>query len=265
MQLYLDIGNSRIKWALAYLNAPLGTWQRHGVCNSISDLTHSVLSTPWYASPSGSTPLLAIWYANVASDDTTAELEEFCKHLAEQPRLHRATVPRMQSGLHNAYESEKLGIDRWLAALAARHIFPNTHLLIVNMGTATTIDVVSAEGLFLGGCILPGLITMLASLGQATAQLPQISSINIETWPQKKTIATNTLDAIQIGCIDAQIGAINICRERASQVLTQTPLCLLTGGASKFIEDQLMYPVQKVDHLVLQGLQLSAKTAPLEK
>lgn len=265
MQLYLDIGNSRIKWALAQVHSSLGAWQRHGVCNSISDLTYSIFSAPWYAALSHSTPLLAIWYANVASDDTTAELEEFCKHLAEQPTLHRATVPRIQSGLRNTYELEKLGIDRWLAALAARYIYPNTNLLIVNMGTATTIDVVSAEGLFLGGCILPGLITMLASLGQATAQLPQINHINIEAWPQKKAIATNTLDAIQIGCIHAQIGAINICRERASQVLTQTPLCLLTGGASKFIESHLMYPVQKVDHLVLQGLQLSAQTAPLEK
>lgn len=265
MQLYLDIGNSRIKWALAHANAPLGAWQKHGTCNSIADLTNLILSTPWYAKLSASTPLLAIWYANVASDETSAELEEFCKHLAARPTLHRATVPRIQNGLRNAYEPEKLGIDRWLAALAAHHIYPNTHLLIVNMGTATTIDVVSAESLFLGGCILPGLMTMLASLGQATAQLPQISHINIAAWPQKKPIATNTRDAMQIGCINAQIGAINICRERASQALTQTPLCLLTGGASKFIEDQLMYPVQKIDHLVLQGLQLSAQTAPLEK
>ncbi len=265
MQLYLDIGNTRIKWALAHVNSPLGAWQRYGVCNSISDLTHSIFSAPWYATLSHSTPLLAIWYANVASDDVGAELEKFCTHLAEQPTVHCATVPLIQSGLRNTYEPEKLGIDRWLAALAAHHIYPNTNLLIVNMGTATTIDVVSAASLFLGGCILPGLMTMLASLGQATAQLPQMSHTNIAAWPQKKTIATNTLDAMQIGCIHAQIGAINICREHASQALMQTPLCLLTGGASKFIESHLMYPVLKVDHLVLQGLQLSAQTAPLEK
>lgn len=265
MQLYLDIGNSRIKWALAHVNAPLGSWQAHGVCNDISDLRALILSAPWYATLPGSSPLLAIWYANVASNHVTAELEEFCSHLAGQPTLHRATVPVMQSGLRNAYiEPEELGIDRWLAALAARHIYPNTHLLIVNMGTATTIDVISAEGLFLGGCILPGLITMLTSLGHATAQLPQLNHINIATW-QQQTIANNTLDAMQSGCIYAQIGAINMCREQASQVLTQTPLCLLTGGASIFIENQLMYPVQKVDHLVLQGLQLNAQITPPEK
>ena len=97
--------------------------------------------------------------------------------------------------------------------------------------------------------ILPGLKLMAESLAQNTAQLPDINQMNNES----AVFANNTGDAILSGCLNAQAGAI----ERA--VMTQSRqfpgvLCLLSGGAARYIAPNLPIPFRIIDNLVLIGL-----------
>jgi type III pantothenate kinase len=151
-----------------------------------------------------------------------------------------------RAGLRNGYRMpSQLGSDRFAAAIGARFLYPGQKLVVATCGTATTVDAVDGAGVFLGGMILPGLGLMAASLARNTAQLPQV--------PEHATLpagfADNTDDAILAGCINAQAGAI----ERACAQLT-ADLCLLSGGAARYVAPALAVPHRLIDNIVLLGL-----------
>ena len=112
-------------------------------------------------------------------------------------------------------------------------------------GTATTIDRLEATGLFPGGMILPGSRLMKQSLHRATADLPLAQGRHSEA-------PRSTADAIETGCLEAQVGAI----ERAYARLPQGARCFVTGGAASEIVPLLDFPVEEVEHLVLEGIVL---------
>jgi type III pantothenate kinase len=113
----------------------------------------------------------------------------------------------------------------------------------VQAGTATTIDLLGADGLFHGGLILPGLLLMRQSLARNTAGLPQARG----TFRARPT---NTDDAIASGALQATLGAI----ERMRAELDPQALCLVSGGAAAELLPHLAHPAQQVDYLVLEGL-----------
>jgi type III pantothenate kinase len=119
--------------------------------------------------------------------------------------------------------------------------------LVVNCGTATTIDALSDKGEFLGGLILPGVTLMQQSLLQRTANLGETKGLP-QNFPR------NTADAIQSGVLRATLGAVDhqydLLKSEAAVV------CILSGGAADQIRPYLKMPVQQVEHLVLEGLQV---------
>ncbi|NTV09863.1 MAG: type III pantothenate kinase, partial [Zoogloea sp.] len=117
--------------------------------------------------------------------------------------------------------------------------------LVVTAGTATTVDVLDAQGLFRGGLILPGLELMRRSLAGNTAQLP-FADGHFADFPQ------NTADAIFSGCLHAQAGAV----ERMFARIAGEPgaQCLLNGGAAAELAAVLDIPFRPADNLVLDGL-----------
>jgi len=135
-------------------------------------------------------------------------------------------------------------------------MFPQQALLVATCGTATTIDAISADGVFSGGMILPGLKLMAASLARNTAQLPQVSA----DGDQLPLFADNTEEAIVAGCISAQVGAIERAYAAYRDKLDGAPLrCLVAGGAGALLMRHLAIPCQHVDNLVLPGLQMAAR------
>jgi type III pantothenate kinase len=158
-------------------------------------------------------------------------------------------VPQ-QAGVRNGYRNPfQLGCDRFAAAIGARALEPGKALVVATCGTATTIDALSADGVFLGGMILPGLGLMASSLARNTAQLPHIAAgVAVPAG-----FADNTDDAILSGCLSAQAGAI----ERAVGLLG-AGLCILSGGAASFIAPALSAPHRMVDNIVLVGLHAAA-------
>jgi type III pantothenate kinase len=132
-------------------------------------------------------------------------------------------------------------------------------LLIVTAGTATTLDIVTADGAFAGGLILPGLSLMLRALAQNTAQLPDLDHAPADAL--QAPWADHTDAAIAAGCLAAQAGAV----ERTWRELqTRHPgpaRCIVSGGARATLAPALRMPVELHDNLVLAGLHVLATAA----
>lgn len=234
MMLLVDAGNTRIKWALVDAGSPLGAWRTGGA--GLHDEL-DCLGAEW-ASLGAARALIS----NVAGTALRARIGA-----ALQPGVEvewfASTLER--AGVLNGYrEPQRLGCDRFAAAIGARALAPGVDLIVATCGTATTIDAVRADGRFVGGMILPGLAMMASSLARGTAQLPQIA---LQT--AAPLFGDNTMDAIAAGCLSAQAGAI----ERAVAGHGAQD-CIVSGGAAPFIAPALKIGCQVVDNIVLVGL-----------
>ncbi len=240
MLLLIDAGNTRIKWALCAHDAPPGAWLREG---AVAHAEIDQLAGCWQHA--GVTRALA---SNVAGTGVGEQLQRMLPATAID---WFASTPQ-RAGLRNGYRNpSQLGSDRFAAAIGARALEPGKALVVATCGTATTIDALSADGVFLGGMILPGLGLMASSLARNTAQLPHIAAG--DALPAG--FADNTDDAILSGCLAAQAGAI----ERACGLLG-AGLCILSGGAARYIAPALTVPHKLVDNIVLVGLHAAANS-----
>jgi type III pantothenate kinase len=232
--LLVDAGNTRVKWALADTSAALGEWLAHGA------VLHAELAT--LAWPGAACALVS----NVAGAALRAQLAQL---LSPLPITWFASTPAL-AGITNGYrDPAQLGCDRFAAAIGARALDPGRALVVATCGTATTIDAITPDGLFVGGMILPGLALMAGSLAKNTAQLPQVKP----GTALPPTFADNTMDAIVSGCINAQAGAI----ERAVAA-HGADHCIVSGGAAGYIVPALAIPHTVRDNLVLAGLHAAA-------
>jgi type III pantothenate kinase len=244
MLLLIDAGNTRVKWALARDDAPLGQWHMSGAV-SHAELNH--LPSAWHGEP-----VTRAIVANVAGPRLRDQLQLMLPATVA-PGATTWFASRAQLGtMHNSYRNpQQLGCDRLAAAYGARALAPGQALIVATCGTATTIDAVSAAGDFLGGMIAPGLGLMASALARNTAQLPQVDPGK----PSVAAFADNTDDAIVAGCLAAQAGAI----ERAC-ALHQATACIISGGAARHIAPSLSVPHRMVDNIVLTGLHAAALT-----
>lgn len=236
MKLLIDAGNTRIKWALVDGSA----WLHSGALpvGQAGELPHQF---------SGLEGIRQIRVSNVAGEAVAQQIRNACAGL---PAPHFVVARQAQCGVRNGYSSPgQLGGDRWAALIAAWHLAGGT-CLVVNSGTATTIDALSATGAFTGGLILPGIELMQRSLRGATARLQTMQTGNYAPFP------TNTADALYSGALQASCGAIE--RQHALLGDSSAPI-VLSGGAAAALRDRLNAPLRIVDNLVLQGLLLIAQ------
>ena len=227
MMLCLDCGNTRIKWAL---RRPEGSgWLASG---ALATVAAASLRTALPAAPS------RVVACNVAGPAGAAALEAALGLPIEWQRASAA-----QCGVTNGYaQPERLGADRWAALIGAWHLRRGP-ALVVCAGTATTIDVLDAQGIFRGGLILPGLDLMAEALAGNTAGL--------QTPPgEYAELPTTTADAISAGALHATLGAI---ARMASRLPPASPL-LLSGGAADRLQPLLPAPLQLEPRLILEGL-----------
>ncbi len=155
-------------------------------------------------------------------------------------------------GVRNGYDHPtQLGADRWAGLIAARALSAEAAIVVL-AGTATTIDLLDAEGVFRGGLILPGLTLMRRTLARNTSGLADVSG-------HFNMLPTNTNDAIASGALYATLGAIE--RMRVTQGATK---CLLSGGAAADLLPHLAAPIHPINYLVLEGLLQVAKASALD-
>lgn len=247
MDLLLDVGNTRIKWAtfdgqtLSPQQAePYQTW-------NAEQLRTRVLA------PAGSVRRVLI--ANVAG-------ERIAQLLIEATQSELGVSPEfMQSAasfgeVRNAYpDPTLLGVDRWMALIAV-HARNRRAACIVCVGTAMTVDGLDADGCHLGGVIVPGPDLMITSLMKGTSD---IAARAAKGRHNDELFADNTLGGVQQGAAHALASLVERAITRMSTQLGAAPLLLLTGGASARIERLLQTPFQVLPDLVLQGLAVIAK------
>ncbi len=166
-------------------------------------------------------------------------------------RITKAEVSPIQFDVVCAYPNFKnLGIDRWLAILGARGLYPNQPLIIVDAGTAMTVDVIEASGQHIGGWIMPGLALLQSSISEKAPLVFGSDDI------KKELFGTDTPSALYRGCISALCGAI----EKAQQDLllesstSFSPTIILTGGDAKTIASELNSTLVIRADLVFLGL-----------
>lgn len=239
MKLLIDAGNTRIKFASLAEGeclhfGTLDTRLVHRWGEQITPLQDAVTE---------------VWVSNVAGADVAREIQTVCQSRAWPVKFIAAQA--QQCGVRNGYAlPAQLGCDRWAALIAAWHRCGQS-ALVVNCGTATTIDALSGSGEFLGGLILPGIVLMQKSLVSNTAQLQH------ETG-QYAAFPTQTADAIVSGALQATCGAI----ERQYALLGDSRASiLLSGGAAQMLRELLKLPVISMEDLVLQGLKIMAQEA----
>lgn len=159
--------------------------------------------------------------------------------------------PGIRTGLKILLDNPaQLGSDRVADAVAAIHDYP-CPLIIVDMGTATTISVVDKDKNFLGGMIIPGLRVSLDSLTMRTSQLPKIS-----LDPPKRVIGSNTIDCMRSGIIYSTASSIDGTIERIEEELGEKCTIVSTGGLAKTIIPYCRREILIDDRLLLKGLMI---------
>lgn len=243
MNLLLDCGNTRLKWALTSEADGAST---HFVSRGI--VNYDAPSLAAWAAQFSQRDIGQICFSSVITAEQEAQV--FAALLMLQKHPERIGVTAVSGTLRNAYATpETLGVDRWAAAIGAWGVVGQS-CLVINAGTATTIDMVESTGdgaaLYRGGLILPGLDLMMQSLHQRTARLPQAEG----RYCAAPEVADNTHDAITSGALEATCGAI----ERMGARLSDAAPWLLTGGNADRLSAVLGNRARVVEDLVLEGL-----------
>ena len=234
MILAIDAGNTRIKW---------GLWEDRGFIAQGSILTARAAELPdaLHMLPRAQAAI----GSNVAGADVRATLAAALAPWRLEVRWIESVAA--QCGVSSRYQNPaQLGTDRWAALIGARARCPGP-CVVMNAGTAVTVDALSGEGVFLGGLILPGLELMARALARGTADLP-LQPGRFETFP------VNSVDAIRSGAIQAVAGAVE--RMARNMIVAQLgePQLVLSGGAADLIAPALERPFVLVPALVLEGL-----------
>jgi type III pantothenate kinase len=155
----------------------------------------------------------------------------------------------MKTGMNILMDNPKtVGSDMIVDAVAAIHDYP-CPIIVIDMGTATTLSVIDKKGNYIGGIIHPGLRVSLDSLSSKTAQLPSIS-LDIPD----KVIGKNTIDCMRSGIMYGSAGMIDGIIEHMEEELGESATIVATGGLSRFVVPLCHHKIHYDAELLLKGL-----------
>jgi type III pantothenate kinase len=249
MKLLIDLGNSRLKVALP---VPGGGIRLLGEARHRAVGVEAALAVALGGGvPRGVAGALC---ANVAGEAAGRALREAL--LAHGlGRLDLLRPDREAGGVRCAYpEPSRLGADRWAALLGARGLTDGA-CLIVDAGSALTIDAMAPGGVHLGGWIIPGLHMMLEALESRTGDLRALRQASLGVAAGE--FPADSGPAMEEGAIMAAAGAVRVARERLEASCGRAPRLLLTGGDAGLLLPALTGG-EHVPELVLQGLARAA-------
>lgn len=241
-QLQLDVGNSAIKWRLIE-RTELADELVDGQALAAGRLRLAELATL------GKTlakfgALGSVVVSSVAVDSANPLIEQFCRQSRFPPPIF-AQVHDGKSGLRCGYsDPAKLGIDRWLAMLAARARFSGA-LVVVDLGSAATFDVLDGIGQHLGGYILPGLKLAREALAQGT------ESVKVELLDDGQAgLGINTAQAVNRGVLAAWVAlAENLAKRHNATIVV--------GGGDAEVLCGLLEQGEYYPDMVLDGLDIA--------
>jgi type III pantothenate kinase len=251
MRLLIDAGNSRIKWAVAGAQVD-------------SVIEHGVIVDDWSVLIEYVGKLDSAWLSCVASEQIRNAISSQVDDLFGF-KPHVVAVTASVAGMVNVYQDlDKLGVDRWVAALGGRWLVSQGDLIIIDAGTAVTIDLVSAKNRFEGGVILPGFAIMHDALLGSTA--------GIQSQPAEagSVIGKNTQECVNAGVQFGLLGAIErivaeLCsvigaQQSNSGSMAKVPRLLIMGGDAAKIVAGSDLDLELQSHMIFYGLMLLSKT-----
>jgi type III pantothenate kinase len=251
--LALDVGNTRLKWALYDASRPGATLIAHGA--EFLENIDKLAEGPWSELPEPRQILGCIVAGDAIRRRISAQLELW------DATPQWVVASSAEAGLTNGYDHPtRLGADRWVAMIGARqHMLAHTELkgerrplVVVMVGTAVTVEAIDVDGKFLGGIIIPGHGIMLRALESGTAGL-HVPTGEVVDFP------TNTSDALTSGGTFAIAGAVERMIQHVTKHCGATPVCIMTGGAGWKMAPSMSVPFELVDSLIFDGLLEIAK------
>jgi type III pantothenate kinase len=252
--LAVDVGNTRLKWALYTQARPGAPLLAHGA--EFLENIDKLAEGPWARLPA---PQRMLGCA-VAADAIRRRVEEQMEEIWDVP-AQWVVASAAEAGLVNGYDHPtRLGADRWVAMIGAWHRMlasgPPCPLVVVMVGTAVTVEAIDTTGAFLGGFILPGHGIMLRALESGTAGL-HVPTGEVREFP------TNTSDALTSGGTYAIAGAIERMVQHVRERCGQEPLRYMTGGAGWKMAPHMSLNFELLESLIFDGLLEIAKSRQL--
>ncbi|GGA24420.1 type III pantothenate kinase [Dyella nitratireducens] len=245
MRLLLDLGNTRLKWALVSAD----NWVARGAAAWEEDVS-AALTQAWREQGQPQQVL----GASVVDASREAQIESIVAEVFARP-VDWVRTPAEACGVRIAYaEPQRLGVDRFLAMVAA-HAAGASPCVLAGIGTALTLDALTADGQHLGGLIAPGPLLMQQSLFGATARVKPYQPGAI------RDIADNTADAVVSGCWQAVAALIERFATKVAKQSGGTPCLLLDGGDAATLLPLLGLPAELAADSVLRGLNVWAATS----
>ena len=242
--LLMDVGNSRIKWGVL----------DDGAIRRTGHISRERISEQGLTALTSHLPrrVDTVFVSNVAGTSFATRLSGVVGMHCDVD-VHFARSERRACGVENSYrQPHRLGVDRWVAMIGAFAEFGAT-CLVVDAGTAVTLDAIDSSGRHLGGQIIPGVGLMAASLAKETSDIPVVQRKAAGQGSGMGIFASTTAAAVGQGALNAVAGAI----ERATRVMGdegEEPVVILTGGDASRILKSLDGAAEHRPHLVLQGL-----------
>jgi type III pantothenate kinase len=194
-----------------------------------------------------------IAFCSVVPDIVHSLRNAFRKYFDVDPFVLQAGA---KTGLKIRYRNpQEVGSDRIADAIAAVDLFPGKHLVIVDFGTATTIEAVTRDREYLGGLILPGLRLAMEALEHNTAKLPAVEIVR-----PAEVVGRSTSESIQSGLYFGNLGAIQYAIDRiiAETFRGERPTVISTGGFSSLYRDAGLFD-HVIPDLLLRGLLLALR------
>ena len=244
--LLVDIGNTRVKWAilrgtkLGRMHAAL----HEGKPAALRALVRAASSVD---------DVVAVCVAGAHLERALAAAVR--QRFGFTPRFIRST--RQAVGVRSGYrETWRLGADRWVGAIGA-FAFARGAVVVANIGTALTIDAVTAKGKHLGGAIVPGPSTMIESLLAGTHGIRRRARGGVVST--RSLFAADTASALGAGATHAAAAFIDRAVAEAAAKMGARPVLVLTGGAAPALKGYIKSRAHVVPDLVLRGLAVLAR------
>ncbi len=247
MILSLDVGNTQIYGGVFDGEKMLISFRKNSKSGSSSDEVGIFLRTVIKENGLDPKQIKKIVLCSVVPE-VIYSLKGACqKYFGINPFILQAGV---KTGLKIKYRNPlEVGADRIANAVAGTHMHPQKNLIIVDLGTATTFDVVTAERDYLGGSIIAGLRLSMESLEAKTAKLP-----SVEIVPRTEALGQSTVESLQSGLYYGHLGAMKeiITKITAECFNGEKPFVIGTGGFSSLFEKEKIFDLIAPD-LVLKG------------
>ena len=242
MKLFIDIGNSRVKWGvqgeeqtfrlMANGSASHKEFDPAAVLDKLED----------------GQKLTSIWVSSVAD---RRYLQKVCDAFYDACQLdpYVVSVSTSAGGLFNGYEKQQqLGVDRWMAAIGARQCIEQGNLIVVDAGTAVNIEVVTDDNVYQGGVIFPGFRLLHDSLVGNTA------GIESKILDNNQLIGKNTEECVNSGVGYGLVGAVDNIVLKMQAALTSPASVILSGGDAVYLGSKCSFEFIAEPDLVLMGV-----------